>query len=458
MYRISLILLALTIHQLTFSQSLDIGVQVFATGLSQPLDIQNAGDDRLFIAEQGGEIQIIQGDGSVNNTPFLDIPVNTNGNERGLLGLAFHPNYATNGFFFVNYINGSGDTRISRFSVNPSNPDLADPNSEFIILEVDQPFSNHNAGGLAFGSDGFLYLTMGDGGSAGDPGDRAQNTGVLLGKILRIDIDNQDTGLNYAIPDTNPFVGNSAFREEIWHYGLRNPFRFSFDSETGDMWIGDVGQNAVEEIDFAAEGGLNFGWRCYEGSSPFNTTGCPNPSALTFPAAEYPQTSNRRSVVGGHVYRGTDFPTLIGLYFFADSISSEIIYTDSGNPGDIVFNGPFNGNIVSFGIDQNNELYAAAISNGTIYRIVDNNLLSLEDFSEPTFSIFPNPSSGQVALNLTSLPSENTTISIYSLTGALVNTFNVNKLNANLNLEQLRAGIYFVQLDATGQTQKLILQ
>ena len=452
-------LLLVFISSLLYSQDPTIGIQTFATGFSQPLDIQHAGDDRLFIVEQSGNIRIANTDGTVNTTDFLSINVNTSGNERGLLGLAFHPDYATNGFFFVNYINSSGDTRISRFTVSSSNPDIADPSSEFIILEVDQPFSNHNAGGLAFGDDGFLYLTMGDGGNGGDPGNRAQNTGILLGKILRIDIDNQDAGLNYSIPDTNPFVGNSSFREEIWHYGLRNPFRLSFDPETGGMWIGDVGQNAVEEINFSLTGGQNFGWRCYEGNSPFNTSGCPPVSELTFPVTQYQQTSSRRSIVGGHVYRGSDFPTMEGLYFFSDTVSNEIIYTDAANPGTNVFSDPFNGNaFVSFGVDQENELYIAALGSGTIFRVVDTDLLAIDEFVATTFSLFPNPASDRLEIALNQLNASPATLVIYDITGKQVQSTNLTALNTSLNISNLKSGIYLVQLGNTGVAQKLIIE
>ena len=222
-----------------------------ATGFSQPVDIANAGDDRLFIVERAGRIRIIA-DGAVLPTPFLNISsqVNNSPNERGLLGLAFHPDYETNGYFYVNYTISNGDTRVSRFSV-ANDPNTADPGSEMVILEVDQPEWNHNGGCLKFGPDGYLYIGVGDGGGFNDnhgPIGNGQNTQTLLGKMLRIDVDN---GTPYSIPASNPFVGNDNVLDEIWAIGLRNPWRFSFDSETGDLWIGDVGQNIWEEIDFS---------------------------------------------------------------------------------------------------------------------------------------------------------------------------------------------------------------
>ncbi|MCB0551885.1 MAG: PQQ-dependent sugar dehydrogenase, partial [Phaeodactylibacter sp.] len=214
-------------------------LEVFASGFSLPVDIAHAGDGRLFIVEKAGRIRIIDSDGSILPQPFLDIDarVNSLASERGLLGLAFHPDYTDNGYFFVNYTNNSGDTRISRFSVSAGNANQADPNSERILLEVDQPFNNHNAGDLNFGPDGYLYIGLGDGGSADDPGNRAQNRQNLLGKMLRIDVDNGDP---YSIPEDNPFAFDDFTLDEIWAIGLRNPWRFSFDRLTGALWIADV--------------------------------------------------------------------------------------------------------------------------------------------------------------------------------------------------------------------------
>ena len=392
MKKFIILLTLLLATYLSYGQTPDIAILEVASGFDNPVDIQNAGDDRLFIVEQSGAIQIINSDNTVNSTPFISIPVNDSGFEQGLLGLAFHPEYATNGFFYVHYTQNNGDTQISRFTVT-SDPDIADPNSEFPLFEVDQPFSNHNGGGLAFGEDGFLYIALGDGGSGGDPGNRAQNPGILLGKILRIDVDNQDAGLEYAIPDTNPFVSNSSFRPEIWDLGLRNPFRFSFDDETGAMWIGDVGQNQIEEVDRGIGGGHNYGWRCYEGNSPFNTSNCPDDSELTFPVAQYFHSGNgpaKCSIVGGYVYRGAQFPTMQGLYFFADTCSNEIAYIDASTPAEITYSEQFGGNsFVTFGEDINKELYISGLA-GTVYRVVDADLLSADTFDqENSISIYP---------------------------------------------------------------------
>lgn len=245
----------------------DIAVTVFSNGFSKPVDIANCGDDRLFILEQHtGRIYILDKNGDRLNTPFLQLPGVGQSNEQGLLGLAFHPDYLNNGYFFINYSLPNGNSRISRFSVSANDPNIANMASELVLLEVDQPFSNHNGGCLKFGPDGYLYAGFGDGGSGGDPQANGQNLQTLLGKILRLDVDN---GSPYAIPASNPYVNNPNALGEIWSFGNRNPWRFSFDRATGDLWIGDVGQNSWEEIDFQpanSGGGENYGWRCYEGN------------------------------------------------------------------------------------------------------------------------------------------------------------------------------------------------
>lgn len=254
---------------LSFAQDLEL--DLFASGFNRPVNIKHAGDDRLFVVEQDGFIKIVNSDGSVEPTNFLDIDdrVRSIGNEQGLLGLAFHPDFASNGYFFVNYTDNSGDTVISRFSRIGVNPTIADPNSELIILTYTQPYSNHNGGELQFGPDGYLYISSGDGGSGGDPQNNAQNLNSLLGKLLRIDVNNSTASNPYEIPADNPFIGDAAARDEIWAYGLRNPWKFSFDALTDDLWIADVGQNAREEINLvpSTDAGLNYGWRCYEGLS-----------------------------------------------------------------------------------------------------------------------------------------------------------------------------------------------
>ncbi|HUM48320.1 MAG TPA: PQQ-dependent sugar dehydrogenase [Chitinophagales bacterium] len=236
----------------------------FSEGFNKPLAIENCGDSRLFIVEQPGKIWIVDEDGNKSPEPFLDITtrVKYDGAEQGLLGLAFHPDYAVNGFFYVNYITLEGNTRIARFQVSANDPNRANPSTQKTILKVKQPFANHNGGCLRFGPDGYLYIGLGDGGDAGDPFENAQDPGQLLGKMLRIDI---NTGDPYAIPPTNPFVNVAGYQPEIWALGLRNPFRWSFDRLTGDLWIGDVGQDKWEEINYqsvSSTGGENYGWDC----------------------------------------------------------------------------------------------------------------------------------------------------------------------------------------------------
>ena len=442
---LTLLLLLIT----TFSFSQDIYTILFADGFSNPVEMQNVGDDRLFIVEKRGVIEILQLDGTTNPTPFLDIQnivLTPGGNydERGLLGLAFHPDYINNGYFYVNYIDNFGNTQISRFSVSTSDPNIADPDSEFQILEVEQPYINHNGGCLRFGPEGYLYIGLGDGGSAGDPENRSQNLQTLLGKMLRIDIDNTEGSTNYAVPSNNPFVGDPNALDEIWSYGLRNPWRFSFDSETDELWIGDVGQGSIEEIDRAAAGvsGQNYGWRCYEGYQEYNTSGCPNQSELTFPVAEYSHSGGNCSITGGYVYRGEIYENFLGIYFYADFCSGEIGTIDQSN--NQINHGPYNGSWVSFGEDKNKELYI--IDNfGSIYKI-EGNILSTTDFNINTVSIYPNPASN----NLNVKSSNNSfikNISIYDLKGSIALTKNISGLTeTNISINSLQSGIYMVKV------------
>ncbi len=370
-----LLLLVLPFFTLALSAQPNLELEVFASGFSLPVDIAHAGDSRLFIAEKAGRIRIIDANGNTLAQPFLDIDarVNSQASERGLLGLAFHPDYADNGHFFVNYTNNSGDTRISRFSVSAGNPDQADPNSELILLEVDQPFNNHNAGDLNFGPDGYLYFGLGDGGSANDPGNRSQNRQTLLGKMLRVDVDN---GNPYSIPEDNPFADDDFTLDEIWAIGLRNPWRFSFDRLTGAMWIADVGQDRWEEVNYqepGSEGGQNYGWRCYEGPDPFNTGGCPPQSEYTFPVHSYSNTSSVGcSITGGFVYRGSQYPDLYSYYIYADYCSGRFwALAPDGQGGweNTEVANLDNTEFVTFGEDSQGELYAAAIGDGIIYRL-----------------------------------------------------------------------------------------
>ncbi len=337
---------------------------------TRPVDFQipNDGSNRIFIVEQAGVIRVFENDPAAGEAGvFLDIRnrVDDGGNEEGLLGLAFHPNYESNGTFFVDYTaSGPNRTVIARYQVDPADPNRALPGSEEVILEVAQPYSNHNAGQIVFGPDEYLYVTLGDGGSGGDPQENAEDPTTLLGSILRIDVDQGDP---YAIPPDNPFVGNDQdFREEIYAYGLRNPWRISFDPETSRLWAGDVGQNAYEEID-VIEAGENYGWDVMEGTHCYEpSSGC-DQSGLVLPVWEYSHSLGQ-SVTGGFVYRGDDVPHLAGRYVYGDFTSGRIwALTYDGEEADNEELLDTNLNISSFGTDQERELYALAF-NGNIYR------------------------------------------------------------------------------------------
>ena len=334
--------------------------QLILDGLQRPVDLQPDGSGRLFVIEKPGRIRILETDQLVD-TPFLDITdrVGSGGNEQGLLGLAFHPQYAQNGRFFVNYTDKSGKDTIARFQVS-SDPNVADPNSEVKLLSIDDPFPNHNGGVLAFGPDGYLYAGLGDGGSAGDPFGNGQNTKALLGKILRLDVDSAEP---YAVPADNPF-GN-----EVWAYGLRNPWRFSFDKSTGDLYIGDVGQNAWEEIDFlpaGSPGGTNFGWNFREGAHDYKGGG---PAGMLDPVAEYSHQEGGCSVTGGYVYRGS-MSEWNGIYLYADYCSGlmwGLINSNGTWQSQPLFD--LDVTITSFGQDTAGELYILSDSGG-VFRLV----------------------------------------------------------------------------------------
>lgn len=309
-----------------------LDVQVVVDGLTSPVDVASANDGtgRLFVVEQPGRIRLVK-DGGLVTRPFLDIREKiASGGERGLLGLAFHPDFPADPRLFVHYTDGNGDTVLSEFTVDPANADVADPGSERILLQIDQPFANHNGGAVAFGLDGMLYVAMGDGGSGGDPQGNGQRLDTLLAKILRIDVDGQPgSGSAYRIPDDNPFLDNPDAMPEIWLLGLRNPWRIRFDGETGNLWIGDVGQGAWEEIDVApaGTGGLNFGWNVMEGFHCYEPgTGC-DQAGLTLPIAEYGHGLGC-AVIGGVVVRDPDQPRLNGGYVFADECSGNVWLLD----------------------------------------------------------------------------------------------------------------------------------
>lgn len=342
-----------------FPNTADYEWKLIAGGLNRPVDIQPANDStgRLFIIEKYGVIRVYE-NGGLLTEPYLNITdrVDDSGNEMGLLGLVFHPDYEQNGFFYVNYTGDRGNTRISRFQASGNS---ADAISETILLMVEQPFPNHNGGALAFGPDGYLYAGLGDGGLAGDPYKNGQNTTTLLGKILRIDVNN---GNPYAIPSDNPF-GN-----EVWAYGLRNPWRFSFDRATGDLWIGDVGQGEWEEVDYlpvGSQGGANFGWSIMEGNHGYDGQAQP---ALLLPAVEYSHNEGGCSITGGYVYRGA-MPEWEGIYFYGDYCTGYIwglFHSNGAWQNQLLFDTDVT--ITSFGQDESGEIYLAS-DNGSIYQL-----------------------------------------------------------------------------------------
>ena len=419
----------------SFSQS--VLLESFGPSFNSPVEIKNAGDERLFVVEKSGKIKILNQNGSVNSTPFLDIEdrVSTNANERGLLGLAFHPNYPENPFFFVNYTNNSGATTISKFSVS-ANQDIAN-DSETILLEINQPYANHNGGCINFGPDGNLYIGMGDGGSGGDPQNYSQNTESLLGKMLRINV---NSGA-YSIPENNPYG------DEIWSIGLRNPWKFSFDSLNGDLWIADVGQNEFEEINMVQNNpaNINYGWRCYEGNEPYNLSGCPD-EGLTFPVSTYSHYSSgdfKCSITGGYVYRGNQISGLNGVYFFADYCSGEIglLSKNENDEWDMSLAFPnINGSWVSFGEDINGELYIASI-NGGIYKIIDA-ALSNNEIDSNTLNYFPNPFQDYIQIN----SGRPINIELYDLSGRKLREFK-NYNQEILDLGFLNKGTYIIKVD-----------
>ena len=374
MTRLLPLLLTVSLSLPAAAQRLEL--QQVITGLSVPVAMAHAGDTRLFIVSQVGIIQIWNGGPTVLPTPFLDIrSLVVSGGERGLLGLAFHPDYAANGFFYVNYTDRAGDTVIARYTRSAANANVADPASAKVLLQVDQPFANHNGGQLAFGPDRYFYIALGDGGSGNDPGDRAQNRADLLGKILRIDVDGGDP---YAIPPGNPFVNTFISRAEVWAYGLRNPWRFSFDRVTGDLFIADVGQAQREEVNFqpaSSNGGENYGWRVMEGSLCYipPSDNCNREGRFVEPVLEYGRAGGACSVTGGYVYRGTRSPRFNGVYFYGDFCNGVLRGARQTSPGvfadTIVVDTPHQ--ISTFGEDVNGEVYLADYRNGAIYRIFD---------------------------------------------------------------------------------------
>lgn len=437
-----LLLFTLLLSCLGFSQT--IAIQSFATGFSSPSEITHpVGDSRLFVVEQTGIIKILNSNQTTNATPFLNLSsIISSGGERGLLGLAFHPNYATNGFFFVNYTNTAGNTVIARYSVSTTNPNVAQTTGT-ILMTITQPYSNHNGGCLRFGPDGFLYIAMGDGGSAGDPENRAQNINENLGKILRIDV-NSTVAPFYTSPATNPYIG-IAGNDEIWAIGVRNPWKFCFNTN-GDMWIADVGQGAFEEINKIPnpQPGMNFGWRCYEGNANYNTTGCASSTTMTFPVAQYSHAGGNCSVTGGYVYNGTTYSAFANKYFFADYCVNRIGTLDAANA--VVYSATFAGsnNFTTFGQDSSGELYVASGA-GIVYKIIDANLATA-NFEKNGFSLYPNPAKESFNIK-NSNNIQLSKVSVFDISGKELLSQNIENNADVVSTKSLSDGIYIAVLD-----------
>lgn len=362
---------SIVLCQTAFAQ---VELELVVNGLTAPVDVTHAGDGRLFVLERPGRIRIVDTSGRLLTQPFLDLTdrVLAAAGEQGLLGLAFHPQYSTNGRFYVFYTAGTGNgtLRLSRFNVT-SNPNVAS-NSETILWSLAKPFQNHNGGDLDFGPDGYLYFAPGDGGGAGDPGNHAQNMGSAFGKVLRIDVN----GTSYTVPPTNPFVGVAGVLPEIWASGLRNPWRFGFDRLNGDLWIGDVGQGEREEVDRWPAGnnsGPNFGWRCYEGALPYETSGCQPQASYVSPVIDHPQSDGWCSVIGGRVYRGSLYPSFQGKYIYSDFCHGRVhALQPNGNSWTaqtLIASG--SQGVSAIGEDANGEIYFCNMTQGSLYHLID---------------------------------------------------------------------------------------
>lgn len=450
-----LLLSAVLLSAVNFSAQ-NFALQEYASGFTSPVEITHANDSRLFVVQQNGIIKIIQSNGAVNSADFLNISSKVNfGGERGLLGLAFHPQYATNGYFFVYYNNPAGNIIVARYTKSSTNPDLADATTEKILLNIPKPFDNHNGGSIHFAPDGNLWIVTGDGGSGGDPNNNGQNKNSLLGKMLRIDVN--ATGA-YNIPAGNPFVGVDG-ADEVWAYGLRNAWKFSFDLTTGSAMIADVGQGVIEEINKMpiATAGINYGWRCYEGNNTYNTGGCAVAGTMTFPIAVYDHSGGKCSITGGYVYRGTVSPSLQGRYFFADYCSQQIGTLDSSNA--ITWSTAFSGNNFStFGEDYLKELYVAAVNNGKIYKITTSTLGTQEN-NLTQVRIYPNPASERVFIE--GLEYADAKVELISTEGRKV--LDEIKLDSenSFDITGIPAGVYYLNIksgDLKAYSQKLIIK
>jgi glucose/arabinose dehydrogenase len=426
-----------------FCNAQNVSLTTFATGFNRPLEIVHAGDSRLFVVEQTGRIKILNANATTNPTPFLNIStIISSTNERGLLGLAFSPNYADNGQFYVNYTNLSGNTVIARYLRSTTDPSVADPDSGTVILTINQPFSNHNGGCIRFGPDGYLYIAMGDGGSGNDPQGNGQNKNTMLGKMLRINPE-LDTP-EYGIPQDNPFIGVDGL-DEIWATGLRNPWKFSFDTVGGNVWIADVGQSAVEEINRMpiTEGGINYGWRCFEGTQSNISDGCSLTETYTMPYTEYGRANGACSITGGYVYRGNIYPELAGKYVFGDYCNSRIGLVD--NSAVITWSSPFTGNFATFGEDNSGELYVAGITNGIISKIAYGTPAGISGNSTTNVRLYPNPARETLSVDTAGavLPMQ---ARIYDLSGKLLQSATIEYDQQRIDVSALSSGLYLTEI------------
>ena len=431
---------------------------------SKPVDFQspNDGTNRIFIVEQEGMIKVFANNSNVlSQKTFLDIrdKVNSSSSEMGLLGLAFHPNYSQNGYFYVDYTstNPNRHTVVARYKISDSNPDSADKSSELILLTQDQPYANHNGGRVIFGPDGYLYISFGDGGLGGDPNNNGQNLKTFLGKILRIDVDSKGDNKNYSIPPSNPFAGNTlGYKEEIYAYGLRNPWRFSFDLVTNKLWCADVGQDTWEEID-TIQNGKNYGWRIMEGKHCYNPPSNCDTSGLTLPIFEYDHSSGNCSITGGFVYRGISVPELTGKYIYADYCTANIWVLDvSGTTPENKFLLEAPGEITAFGVDQNNELYFCDFD-GNIYKFkststevekLNNNPKSFELFQN-----YPNPFNPSTKISYILPDKSEVKIEIIDVLGRVVEILEdtikpAGNFEVEWNAGNNGSGIYYAKLSA----------
>ncbi|PZU90957.1 MAG: cadherin [Chryseobacterium sp.] len=425
----------------------------FATA-SNPVEIvaSPTNDNRLFVVQQSGTIRILNTNGTFETNNFLNITdrVNFSG-EMGLLGLAFHPQFATNRYFYVYYNRAGRTITVSRFTANSSNPNTADPATEKVLLSIEKPFTNHNGGSIHFGADGYLWISTGDGGSGGDPNNNGQNKNSLLGKLLRIDVNSENS---YNVPADNPFVGIDG-ADEIWSYGLRNGWKFSFDRTTNNIWIADVGQNLIEEINRvpAASAGINYGWRCYEGNNAYNTAGCANASTMIFPVVDYDHSGGKCSITGGYVYRGNLYTDLIGKYIFADYCSTQIGILDNTT---ITWTSAFSGNnFTTFGEDNQKQLYVAA-QNGKIFKI-KTNFLAVSDVDKDQIQISPIPAKDFIFIK--NINDKNLTAEILDLSGRSILDTNISENDKSIDVTTLKSGNYILVLkknDIKIMSQKII--